>query len=215
MQNFGKWAVITPVAAVMTCGLFLGMRGLISGEWQAQEKSKETKFEINPVIIDIAPPLRSRMDQTIETVETPPPPPQIDRETAKLPSEPIATEPGAFPDFKVPKIDRTVFSIAMIDADVQPLVRIAPITPQRFLAGDNSGHCNVQFDVSAEGSPYNVETTFCTSSVLENTTIKSVQKWLFKPKIADGRPVAMRGVRNKVTYRLLDERGTVLPEPGY
>jgi protein TonB len=84
--------------------------------------------------------------------------------------------------------------------------------PPRFAQGNNSGHCEVRFDVSADGSPYNVVTTYCTSSLLERPTVKSVLKWKFRPKTVDGQPVAMRGIKNQVTYRLLDQSGETLPE---
>lgn len=215
MKTLAKWATITPAAAVMTAGLFMGMRGLISGEWQPQETSLTQKFEINPVVEDIKVIVSVRNLKPYKKVETPPPPPMIDRVSAQLPTEPIATMVGAIPEFKIPKLNRDVIAIALSDTDVQPLVRIPPVTPPRFLEGDNSGHCRVQFDVNAEGSPYNVAATYCTASMLEGATVKSVQKWRFKPKVLNGRNVVMQGVQNMVTFQLLDERGELLPEPGY
>jgi protein TonB len=70
----------------------------------------------------------------------------------------------------------------------------------------------VRFDVSAEGAPFNVQATYCTQSLFERATVKSVQRWKFNPKIVNNRPVAMRGVENKVSYRLTDERGNIIPE---
>ena len=215
MSNITKWAVIMPAAALMTAGLFAGMRGLIAGEWQPQEKSKATKFEINPVVEDIKVIETRTKLAKLKQVKTPPPPPMIDRAVADLPSEPIADLPGKIPAFEPPVIDRTTFNIDMSDRDVQPLVRIPPVAPSRFLEGNHSGHCKVRFDVSPEGSPYNVNAYACTTQVLAKATTKSVRKWRFNPKISGGRPVAMRGVENKVTFNLLDERGNLLPEPGY
>jgi len=190
MGSLIKWIIAIPVAAFLTFMLFMGMIGLISGEWEPQEKGKTTKFEINPTVEDIK--VRQQADQ---------------------PTEPIASLQGAIPEFEPPKIERESFKIAVSDRDAQPLVRIPPVTPPRFLEGDNSGHCRVRFDVSPEGSPFNVVATYCTTKILERATIKSVQKWRFNPKIVDGRPVSMSGVENKVTFQLLDERGKLLPEP--
>jgi len=215
MTNFTKWTMIMPAAAIATIGLFVGMRGLISGEWQPQEKSKATKFEINPVVEDIKVVQTRTKLAKLKQVETPPAPPKIDRQTADLPSEPIANLPGDIPVFKPPVLDRSTFTLKIDERDVQPIVRIPPVPPSRFLSGNHSGHCRVRLDVSAEGSPYNVDAYACTSPVLAAATVKSVQKWRFNPKIAGGRPVAMTGLENKVTFQLLDERGNLLPEPGY
>jgi len=213
MGSLIKWIVAIPVAAFLTFMLFMGMIGLISGEWEPQDKSKTTKFEINPTVEDIKVVKRETKIDKVKQVVTPPPPPQIERQQADQPTEPIASLEGKIPEFEPPKIERDSFKIAVSDRDAQPLVRIPPIFPPRFLEGNYSGHCRIRFDVSPEGSPFNVSTTFCTSKILEKATVKSVQKWRFNPKIVDGRPVAMRGVENKVTFQLSDERGKVLPEP--
>lgn len=215
MNTFGKWIVVTPVAAVMTAGLFMGMRGLISGEWQPQEKSRAQKFEINPVVQDLKIPEGRTRIQKLKRVETPPAPPKIAREQAAKPSEPIAKVAKAVPVFKMPKLTQDAFKLDISDRNAQPLVRIPPISPARFLEGNYSGHCRVRFDVSAEGSPYNVDAYSCTTPILSSATVKSVQKWRFNPKVLNGRNVAMTGVENRVTFRLLDEGGNLLPEPGY
>jgi len=99
--------------------------------------------------------------------------------------------------------------IAVSDRDAQPLVRIPPIMPPR---AEKSGHCRVRFDVSPEGAPFNVITTYCTSKVFDRASTKSVQKWKYNPKIVDGRPVSRTGVESKITFRLTDERGKIIPE---
>jgi len=75
-----------------------------------------------------------------------------------------------------------------------------------------SGHCRMRFDVSPTGVPFNVIATICTDSVFERSSIKSVQRWKYNPKIVDGRAVVRSGVENKITYRLHDERGNIIPE---
>ena len=76
-----------------------------------------------------------------------------------------------------------------------------------------SGYCEVKFDVSPEGDPFNIIITFCTNAMLKRSTVKSVQKWKYQPKIVNGTPVARSGVEQKVSYHLADERGRVLPFP--
>ena len=112
-------------------------------------------------------------------------------------------------EFEAPKIDRQNFKIQVSDRDAQPLVRIPPIMPPR---AETSGHCKVQFDVSPEGQPFNVLATYCTKSLFKRSSIKSVQKWKYNPKIVDGRGVARSGVESKITFRLTDERGKIIPE---
>lgn len=209
MGNIIRWIIGVPVAALVTVGLFVLMMTLIAEEFKPQEKSASATFEINPTVEDIKVVKRETKVQQVKKVITPPPPPTIERQQAAKPQERIASLEGAIPEFEAPKIDRQNFKIAVSDRDAQPLVRIPPIMPPR---AEKSGHCRVQFDVSPEGAPFNVVATYCTQSLFERATIKSVQKWKYNPKVVDGRNVARTGVQNKVTYRLSDERGRLIPE---
>lgn len=216
MKNAIRWIVFTPVAALFTVLLFLAMRALISKEFQPQDKGETATFEINPKVEDIKVIERETRVDKVKKVITPPPPPQIERAKADKPTEKIASIEGAIPEFESPKIDASNFKITVSDRDAQPLVRIPPIFPPRFLQGDNSGYCKVRFDVSPEGQPFNVMTTVCTSKQLERATTKSVQKWKYNPKIVDGRSVSRSGVESTIRFDLQDERGRTLPLPsGY
>ena len=209
MKNVIRWILGFPVAALVTVGLFVLMMTLIAEEFKPQEKLATASFDINPTVEDIKVIKRDTKVKQVKKVVTPPPPPTIERQQAAKPQERIASLEGAIPDFEAPKIDRKNFKIAVSDRDAQPLVRIPPIMPPR---AEKSGHCRGKFDVSPEGAPFNVMTTFCTQRLFERATIKSVQRWKYNPKIVDGRAVARNGVENKVTYRLTDERGRIIPE---
>lgn len=216
MKNAIRWIIFTPVAALLTVLLFLAMRALISKEFQPQDKSETASFEINPKVEDIQVIERETKVDKVKKVITPPPPPQIERAKADKPTEKIASIEGAIPEFEAPKIDKQSFKIAVSDRDAQPLVRIPPIFPPRFMQGDNSGYCKVRFDVSPEGQPFNVDAYICTTKQIKNATVKSVQKWKYNPKIVDGRPVARSGVESTIKFNLQDERGRTLPMPsGY
>lgn len=204
-----RWIIGIPIAAFLTFGLFVLMMVLIDGEWEPKDKKTTAKFEINPQVEDIKVVRRETQIDQVRQVTTPPPPPQIERQQASQPSEPIASLEGAIPEFEPPKIERESFKIAVSDRDAQPLVRIPPVMPPR---AEKSGHCNMRFDVSPEGAPFNVTATYCTQRVFERASIKSVQRWKYNPKMQDGRPISRTGVETKITFKLADERGNVIPE---
>jgi len=209
MSNIVRWLIGIPAAAFVTVALFVLMTVLISAEFEPQEKGETASFDINPKVEDIKVIERETKVDKVQKVVTPPPPPMIERAQADKPTEAIASLEGAVPDFEAPKIDRGNFKIAVSDRDAQPLVRIPPIMPTR---AEKSGHCKVRFDVSPEGQPFNVEAPYCTQSLFSRSSIKSVQKWKYNPKIVDGRSVARSGVESKITFRLTDERGKIIPE---
>jgi len=209
MSNVVRWVLFIPVAAFVTISLFVLMMTLIAEEFKPQDKLENASFEINPKVEDVKVIQRETKVDKVRKVVTPPPPPTIERAKADKPTERIASLEGAIPEFEAPKIDRTSFKIAVSDRDAQPLVRIPPIMPSR---AEKSGHCKVRFDVSPEGQPFNVSTTFCSSSVFKRASEKSVQKWKYNPKIVDGRAVSRSGVESTIRFKLTDERGREIPE---
>jgi protein TonB len=209
MNGITRWIVGTAVAAFVTFALFVMMMVLIKGDFVPQDKPDQVSFEINPKVDDIKLVARETVIAKVRKVVTPPPPPQIERQQASQPTVAVASLEGAIPEFEAPKLDRASFKIAVSDRDAQPLVRIPPIMPPR---AEKSGHCKVKFDVSPEGAPFNVTTTYCSSSVFKSASVRSVQKWKYNPKILDGRPTARSGVVSKITFRLTDERGKLIPE---
>ena len=209
MQNVIRWILFIPVAAIVTFGLFVLMMTLIAEEFKPQEKLEAGNFEINPKVEDVKTIERETKVDKVKKVVTPPPPPQIERAKANKPTEAIASLEGAIPEFEAPKIDKQNFKIAVSDRDAQPLVRIPPIMPPR---AERSGHCQMRFDVSPEGAPFNINATYCSQNLFERAATKSVQKWKYNPKIVDGRSVSRTGVETKITFNLTDERGRIIPE---
>lgn len=208
-MSFKRLAPSAILAVGITGLITMGMAAMIKTEFEPQDKSEQLTYEINPEAVEEPVPPRTERELEVRRVETPPPPPFIEREKASKPQERIADIRGAIPIFEPHKMESKIFQVRISDREVQPLVRISPIMPPR---AERSGHCRVRFNVSAEGAPYDVTATYCTQSLFERATIKSVQRWKFNPKIVNGRPVAMTGVENKVTYRLMDERGNIIPE---
>ncbi|HFE38747.1 MAG TPA: energy transducer TonB [Gammaproteobacteria bacterium] len=209
MNSIVRWLVGIIIAAFVTFALFVMMKILITGDFKPQEKGAKTSFEINPKVEDIKIAVRETVIAKVRKVVTPPPPPQIERQQASQPSVAIASLEGAIPDFEAPVLDKQSFKITVSDRDAQPLVRIPPIMPPR---ADKSGHCDVRFDVSPEGAPFNVTAPYCTQSLFKRASVKSVQKWKYNPKIVDGRAVSRSGVESRIVFRLADERGNIIPE---
>ena len=209
MTTFKRYIGGLPAAAAVTLGLGVIMAGLIRHDGPPPtEGERIIMAEINAIPDDIIPD-RNRDLPILRIVDTPPPPPIIDVQTATLPSEPIAKLPGDVPPFIKPKIIRTALNLTISDEDAKPIVRVPPTMPPR---AQRSGQCQMQFDVSAEGQPFNVVARSCSENLFERNSIRSVQNWKYKPKIDNGRPVARRGVRTTIRFTLKDERGNVIAE---
>ena len=95
----------------------------------------------------------------------------------------------------------------------EAISRVPPVPSVAFLKGNFSGYCEAGFDISLTGSPENIEVFMCTHSVLSEPTVKSIKQWVFKPRAENGIAVVSTGIKNKVTYQVLDSAGNILPVP--
>ncbi len=195
-------------AAAITVALGLGMMAMIAVDFKAEEKYAAAAFEINPVADDIALPQPRQKLEAMKKVEVPPPLPIIERVAADKPSEPIADEPLT-PDFPDPVINTGGYIIQVSNKDEQPVVRIPPVMPPR---AERSGHCMMQFDVSAWGEPYNIKAASCTQRLFERASIKAVSRWKYHPKIQNGQAVSRAELTTRISFNLSDARGQRIPE---
>jgi len=197
-----------PLAAIVTISLGLTMASLIAVEFVPQDKLETVKANINPVAEDIKIIESIRPPDQLKDIEVPPPPPVIGHDQ----TDEVKLAPIAAKHVKL-KVDLDTINISplsgkIIDAAYQPLIRFPPLMPRD---AQRSGHCNVRFDVSAQGQPFNVETLSCSQNLFARNTVKSVGKWKYRPRIENGQPVTVEGVTTKIKFRLKDGRGNVIP----
>lgn len=96
------------------------------------------------------------------------------------------------------------FSLGVGEGDYLPIVKVAPIYPQRALSRGIEGYCVVQYVVTRNGTirdPFVVEDQ-CTSSLFHRASIQAALKFKYKPRVMDGQAVEVPGVQNKFTYEI-------------
>ncbi len=131
-----------------------------------------------------------------------PPTPQLDNldpsaEKIAIQAAPVQTD-----------IDMTGgFSLGVGEGDYLPIVKVAPIYPQRAASRGVEGHCTVEYTVTRQGTvrdPVIVEND-CTSSLFERASLQAALKFKYKPRVVDGQAIEVPGVRNRFTFKLQDE----------
>lgn len=98
------------------------------------------------------------------------------------------------------------FSLGVGEGDYLPIVKVAPIYPQRALTRGVEGHCVVEYTVTRQGTtrdPFIVEDQ-CTSSLFHRASLQAALKFKYKPRVIDGEAVEVRGVQNKFTYEITE-----------
>jgi len=96
------------------------------------------------------------------------------------------------------------FSLGVGEGDYLPIVKVAPIYPQRALSRGIEGYCVVQYIVTRQGTirdPFVIEDQ-CTSSLFHRASVQAALKFKYKPRVIDGQAVEVPGVQNKFTFEI-------------
>ncbi|MEM7543768.1 MAG: energy transducer TonB [Pseudomonadota bacterium] len=102
------------------------------------------------------------------------------------------------------KLSHDGFSLGAGGGDYLPIVKVAPIYPQRALRRGIEGHCDVQFTVTRAGTTRDVKIVDgqCTSAAFEDAAISAALKFKYRPRVVEGKSVEVTGVRNRFTFRI-------------
>lgn len=95
---------------------------------------------------------------------------------------------------------------------VQPIKRTPPKMPSKFMRGGNSGHVIVQYDVNDTGEPINIRAISSTSPILNRAATDSVKYWKYEKRGPDDEAKNWTGISTKISFRLMDAGGRILPE---
>ena len=186
----------------ITSALFWVMPYLIETTDRQLDESDST------MLVDF---VRLRREETVHRRELkprkPPPPqsppplpstPQLESLTPNAQTIAISATP-AETDIE---ISGAGFSLGVGEGDYLPIVKVAPIYPQRALLRGIEGYCVVQYTVTRQGKirdPFVIEDR-CTHSMFHGPSLQAALKFKYKPRVIDGQAIDVPGVQNKFTY---------------
>ena len=144
----------------------------------------------------------------------------LDTKNAKPKKPPEPEEPPPEPEQQMDDIDTSMdtVSIGSVDANMDvaagiggfnagegeylPIVKVAPIYPNRALTRGIEGYCIIEFVVTRNGTTANGKVIECTSSLFAKASLKASSKFKYKPRVINGTPIDVPGVQHKITFEL-------------
>ena len=190
------------VGLAMTAALFWVMPYMIETTDRQLDKSGSTN------LVDF---VRLRRDETIHRRELKPRKPLPPQSPPPLPSTPQfeSLNPNvetiaisATPAETDIELSGAGFSLGVGEGDYLPIVKVAPIYPQRALMRGIEGYCVVQYTVTRQGTirdPFVIEDQ-CTNAMFHRPSLQAALKFKYKPRVIDGQAVEVPGVQNKFTF---------------
>lgn len=199
----GRYAFSILIGTVVTLSLLFVMQLLIASGKHALTDPRE-RYKLDFVRIK-----RSEDLNTADlTPEKPPKPPETPPETP--PQDLDNIDPNA-PKISIaaPQINADTNiggpgGMNIAEGDYLPIVRVAPVYPTRALARELEGFVDMSFTVTVTGTVKDAIVLQSTSSLFERAATRAVLKFKYKPRVVDGIPVEVVGVRTRITFRLED-----------
>ena len=199
----GRYALSIVIGVVVTLSLLFVMQLLIaSGKAALSEPRDRAQLDF----------VRVKRNENLNTEdftpEKPPPPPEVPPETP--PQEMDAVDPNA-PTINIapPSVSADTNiggpgGMNIAEGDYLPIVRVAPVYPARALSRGLEGYVDMSFTVTSAGTVKDPIVLFSTSSLFERAATRAVLKFKYKPRVVDGVPVEVSGVKTRISFQIED-----------
>ena len=197
----GRYAFSVVIGTVVTLSLLFVMHLLIASGKAALTKPRDrAKLEF----------VRVKRNENLNvedfTPEKPPKPPETPPETP--PQDMDNMDPNA-PTINVapPTVDTNTDiggpgGMNIAEGDYLPIVRVAPVYPARALSRGLEGYVDLSFTVTSSGTVRDPIILFSTSSLFERAASRAVLKFKYKPRVVDGIPVDVAGVKTRISFQI-------------
>lgn len=199
----GRYVIAIVVGSIVTVSLLFIMQLLIvTGKQALTDPRERHKLEFVRV--------KRNENLNVEDIipEKPPKPPETPPETP--PQDMDNINPDA-PKINVapPAVSNTQDiggpgGMNIAEGDYLPIVRVAPVYPARALSRGLEGFVDLQFTVTTTGTVKDPIVLQSTSSLFERAAVRAVLKFKYKPRVVDGVPVEVPGVKTRISFQLED-----------
>ena len=203
MRGFLRTIFVIPQAAFITLLLLTLMVSLIEFADKGLDTAKRIKLP------DIhMPEVEVEIQRLIEKPEKPevdetPPPDIPEQDFDKIDGNAAVGNVAALGQIRA-KLDLALGSgLQVTDGEYLPIVKVAPQYPRRALSRGIEGYAVIEYTVTKQGTvrdPRVVESK--PEGVFDKAAVKSASRYKYKPRVIDGQPVEVPGVRTKITFKL-------------
>jgi len=203
MRSLLRTLFVIPQAAIVTLLLLALMVSLI--EFADKGLDKEKRIKLPDIFM---PEVEIEIQRLIEKPEKPevdetPPPDIPEQDFDKIDGNAAVGQVAAPGNMRL-KLDLNIGAgLQATDGEYLPIVKVAPQYPRRALSRGIEGYVIVEYTVTKLGTvkdPRVVEGK--PQGTFDRAAIKSALRYKYKPRVVDGEPIEVKGVRTKITFEL-------------
>jgi len=194
-----RYGMAIGIGAAITFGLLFVMQLLIaSGEGALTEKRPAR-------LVDI---VRVEREQVVERKQQKPEKPPEPQKQPEMPQTMSSSNFDAALAVSVtaPQLSSKVeiggLGIGVADGEYLPIVKVAPVYPARAAARGLEGYVIVEFTVTRTGTTKDIRVVESSNSIFDRAAVEAAAKFKYKPRVINGEPVEVPGVRNRITFVL-------------
>lgn len=197
----GRYAFAIVTGTMVTLGLLFIMQLLIEfGEEAISKQGARHTLEF----------VRIKRNENLNTEDLTPEKPQKPQDVPpEMPPQDIDnTDPNTLTINIRPPTVATNMDIGgpggmnIAEGDYLPIVRVAPVYPARALSRGIEGYVDMEFTVTSTGTVKDPVVVFSTSSLFDRAASQAVLKFKYKPRVVDGQPVEVQGVKTRITFKI-------------
>lgn len=201
-----RYAVSFFGAAAIVFVLFYVMQYLISTANRELDESQAVHF-VDFVRVEQNEQIRRKElkpEKPPEPEEPPPQPPPPSMENANPQAQSMAVS-AARVDPNI-QLNASGFGLAPSDGEYLPIVKVEPVYPRRALSRGIEGYVIVEFTVTRQGTTKDIRVVEADPpGIFDDEAMEAAAKFKYKPRVVDGQPIEVPGVRNKITFQIEDE----------
>lgn len=214
MWHWLRYPVALVVSAVITVGMFGGLRALIGRRAETGEAAVMAKVEF----------VRLRRSEEIEEkVREKPQREKPQQAPPEAPALSVAKEEGVDLGLDVEALASGLgaefgtasgsggdgsgrgglaFSAGLSDRDPLPLVRVEPQYPPQARQRKLEGWVQVRFTISTAGSVEGASVVKSSHALFERPALQAVSKWKYQPLMKEGKPAEAPGQQVLLRFRM-------------
>ena len=198
-----RYVLAVAFAATMTFAIFFVMQSLVDSGESAMTEGPEGR------VIDFVRMQEPEQVQEKDRKPEKPPKPQEEPPKPDMPKPSLDNpQAGETLDISAAEIGADINIDAGIGAgagegDYLPIVKVAPVYPQRAMSRGIEGWVLVEFTVTTSGTVKDARVVDADPpNIFNSAAVQAAEKFKYKPRVINGKAVEVEGVQNLIRFEL-------------